>query len=325
MARKNKSKKQFIFLACFLSTVAICYACVKLLPLVQRYRFAQEDLKHPEEFVVTSKVNPQKDEDFFIFNKKTKRQIIWVTLSSDKKSKSFSGFYSGEEYRNGSLYLRRQLLAATNDGKYQLVVYDWRRESKKLISSDHYFDFEVLHDGRIAILLIDKLVFLDKEGTEILSFPIKELTVAPWLFADQRLSVPYEPWVNFINVSSDLIWLENSVARSTGGLVKLDINTYKIEKYDISDLGILMDFDFNAKKEKIASSGCPIGFETQEDEDAYKQSKQKEELTIYDLKTRSKELVATSIAKCFRPRWIDENTLEYDDPAGIGRLLKELP
>jgi len=37
------------------------------------------------------------------------------------------------------------------------------------------------------------------------------------------------------------------------------------------------------------------------------------------------ETIATAAMRCLHPWWLDDNTLEYDDPAGTGWLTRTTP
>jgi hypothetical protein len=77
-------------------------------------------------------------------------------------------------------------------------------------------------------------------------------------------------------------------------------------------------------KEKIAFSDYPAMYDVDSAQE-YERSGAKVNLVVYDLKTKAQEQIATSITKKFEPKWIDENTLEYNNPNGTGRLTKQIP
>jgi hypothetical protein len=47
-------------------------------------------------------------------------------------------------------------------------------------------------------------------------------------------------------------------------------------------------------------------------------------LFVYDFNTQTEKVIATSISKLFHPRWLDDRTIEYDDPSGEGKIVVTL-
>jgi len=98
---------------------------------------------------------------------------------------------------------------------------------------------------------------------------------------------------------------------------------FRTTKFDVSDLPIGDDFDLNSVKEKIVFSDYfePLDADIKKE---MEKSKPTWKLFIYDLGSKSKQILATS-RKGFNPRWVDENTIAYDNPNGKGRLTKAIP
>jgi len=83
------------------------------------------------------------------------------------------------------------------------------------------------------------------------------------------------------------------------------------------------EFDINPRKEIIAFSNYPAMFDVDSVKE-YEQSGAKVILIVYDLKTKVQQQIATSKTKKFGPKWVDENTLEYNNPSGTGRITKQI-
>ena len=47
-------------------------------------------------------------------------------------------------------------------------------------------------------------------------------------------------------------------------------------------------------------------------------------LLTYDLFIQKHEAITTSIAKAFKPKWVNHYTIEYENPKGQGRVTKKL-
>ena len=106
-------------------------------------------------------------------------------------------------------------------------------------------------------------------------------------------------------------------------IIKMETPGFRTTKFDVSDLPIDDDFDLNPVKKKIVFSDYfePLDADIKKE---MEKSKPTWKLFIYDLGSKSKQILATS-RKGFNPRWVDENTIAYDNPNGKGRLTKAIP
>lgn len=105
---------------------------------------------------------------------------------------------------------------------------------------------------------------------------------------------------------------------------KIDANKdFSLKTYDVSALPVQgLEFTLNPDKEIIAFSDFPVLFD-KETADQFTASKKTVTLFTYDLDSKEKEIIATSVAKPFHPAWFDPDTLEYDDPNAEVRIVKE--
>lgn len=125
--------------------------------------------------------------------------------------------------------------------------------------------------------------------------------------------------------SKNNLWFPAGPTAFVEAVIKIDSNTFQITKFDLSDVYITKsEFDLNPTKERIVFSNFPAIFDADSVEE-FRASKKTVTLFVYDLNNKSKEAIATSITKEFHPKWIDENTLEYDKPSGEGRVTKAIP
>jgi hypothetical protein len=128
---------------------------------------------------------------------------------------------------------------------------------------------------------------------------------------------------NPIDWSEHSIWVTNYGGPTLDGLVQIDPQTFAITKFSLIGMGI-SEYAFNAKAKKIAYSNRRV-FMDAESMQKYLQSGEKVNLTVYDLTTHALLQIATAITKPFAPKWLDDHTLEYDDPNGAGRISVQVP
>ena len=75
----------------------------------------------------------------------------------------------------------------------------------------------------------------------------------------------------------------------------------------------------NANTGQIVYSDYPDFFETGLSQQ-FIDNATKVHLFLYDLNTQALQTIATSTARHFSPKWLDNATIEYDDPNGGARI-----
>jgi len=75
---------------------------------------------------------------------------------------------------------------------------------------------------------------------------------------------------------------------------------------------------------KLVYSDLPAIFTVDDIED-FVRSQQQVTLFVYDLASQSTQVIATSVAEGFHPRWLDDSTIEYSDPDGNDRIVYTMP
>lgn len=161
--------------------------------------------------------------------------------------------------------------------------------------------------------MIKELNLLDNEGIKIKTYRSSELIVNP----DERLAYDFLAW------GPDSIWLDNTFGPSLTGLAKVDTKTFLVTRYDLASLQTGPEYTINVYKEKIAFSNYPALFDADGAKE-YLKSGAKVNLIVYDLKNKTQQQIAISITKRFEPRWLDANTLEYNNPNSEGRLTQKV-
>ena len=166
----------------------------------------------------------------------------------------------------------------------------------------------------IAIITNEEFNLLNNNGSKIKTFQSNEV------ISDLQGS----PMFGFFAWGLNAIWLDNTLGSSLTGIVKINTSNYDVTKYDLSGLPAGPEFIINVYKEKIAFSNFPAMFDVDSAQE-YERSGMKVNLIVYDLSSKSQQIIATSVTKKFEPKWLDESTLEYNNPDGTGRITKQIP
>lgn len=250
--------------------------------------------------------------DVYLKDRSTGEETLFITLAD-----VYREHYHSAEFHNGNLYI----ITRTGEGLgYQdntdwidvLWRYNSQKQGQKLYSFQG-LDFRVSSDEKYIAVFDNKvLTLLDKQGSIVKTFSNKELTSVP----------EGSPSIGFLKWELGAIWLDNTSGPSLVGLIKIDLSSYDVTTYDLSNLPSSTEYDLNTKKRLLAFSDYPALFDVEGARD-YEQSGKEVHLIVYDLKTKSQLQVASSVTKRFKQSWIDDATLEYDNPTGEGRLTKK--
>lgn len=252
--------------------------------------------------------------DIYLKDPKTGQETFYITLSD-----IYRNHYHNAEYHNGNLYIIHR---TGGDTGYQtnpnwtdeLWRYNQQKQGQKLYSV-RGLDFRVSDDEKlIAIITNEEFNLLNNSGSKIRTFQSNEVVANP----------ENSPMFGFLAWGQSSIWLDNTFGPSLVGLAKINMTNYAVTKYDLSELPAGPEFAINVYKEKIAFSNFPAMFDVDSAQE-YERSGAKVNLIVYDLNSKSQQTIATSITKKFEPKWLDETTLEYNNPNGIGRITKQIP
>ena len=96
---------------------------------------------------------------------------------------------------------------------------------------------------------------------------------------------------------------------------------WEVKKYSTGNLPLGLEFELNANRGLC--SLVIIRYYWCFSESEYNSSK-KSKLYIYDLDTQKQQTISTSITKRFNPKWLDDNTIEFDSPNGNGRQIYKI-
>ena len=247
--------------------------------------------------------------DIYIKNIKTGEETFLITLSD-----VYAEHFHNSEYHNGNLYVIRRTGNSTYPSEAwmdELWKYDSSKNGQKLFSLKGLNFLVPSNESLIGITDgATKLVFIDRSGKTIQEFTLSQIS-----------SLQAEPIIGLNSWTSDgsILWGDLSLGPVSAAFFKVNTKNWSVTKYDVSTLSFGTETALNADMAKIAYSDYPALFDV-DGANAFKASKKKVTLYIYDLNTKSNIVVNTSIVKQFSPKWIDTKTLEYNNPNSDSRL-----
>lgn len=121
-----------------------------------------------------------------------------------------------------------------------------------------------------------------------------------------------------------VLWVKAHLGLQIVSLLVVNPSSGYFHQYDLSSKKVsICDFALNvARKEIVYNSFCPL--EVDDVTRAIAQSL-KTPLYVYGLETKSEQIVVTGVARQYNPAWLNDETLEYDDPNGTGRISSQVP
>lgn len=261
----------------------------------------------------------QGDARLFVFfqdkNKVIDKQLF--TLPSDFYNENIAGIDGSVEYKDGSLYIIRRL---PGSGTNELWKYGKRdplgkaSEGKKLYSGE-ISKFSVSAKGRyVAVTVSDKkkLVIIDQDGSIM-----KEYDTAGLGYLDER-GEPF--WFGLWDWTADEkeFWGTLGNKPISEAVYKISSDSWEIKKYDVP---FDQEWDLNVENKKIVYSDCPVIRDT-DSLDRFRSSGTNVNLMVYDITSGQTSNLESATSKCFSPKWLNSQVVEYNDPNGGGRLSK---
>lgn len=186
---------------------------------------------------------------------------------------------------------------------------------------DKYFDFQISPDKKYLTateknsnLSGQNLTLLNNEsGTVIKTFSLSNLNIS-----NNEAAIWTLAWSE-----QNKLWIRAQMGRQIISLIFFEEPNFSPQQYNLESENVTTcDFAFNAEREAfVFSDFCPS--DTIDLEDAVKNNT-KTTLYLYDLKTQTKRIVAEAVAKEFSPVWINDQTVEYNDPNNNGSRLNKM-
>ena len=220
------------------------------------------------------------------------------------------------EYHNGHLYA----LHLTGDYRWPSHLWTeelWRYQGSKRrtrVFSDQGIDFRVAPNESVIVVGCGgeengRLVFLSPGGSVIRTI----------LASDLRLDYIGTLWVTnqFVFVSP------GGPEAGLDRLVRIGLRDSSVTVFELHELAIDVDFDFDPERQMIVGSDCPA-FVDAEEANEWRSTRPLVALHLYSLATRSDTILATSVAKDFRPQWVREGVVEFTDPTSGKRVSRSV-
>jgi hypothetical protein len=276
-------------------------------------------------FDVVLKEN-QRDEtktDVYLKNKTTEQEESYMTLTD-----VYWNHYHAVEYLDDNLYIIRRIgYEGYPDEEWSDELWKYNPDKKGInLFSSKGVDFRLSTNGEFAAIRDshERIVFLNLKTNNIeREFSDKELGAYVVLnpkAGPTNLAIDLDQWSD----NCKYFWVSLSASAYPLRIIKIKINGWTMDKFDVSDLSLsFVDLNLNPNTAKVVFSNYPVFF----DVDSQKEYETKENIVtlfLYDLPTRNKQIINTSINKPFKPAWVNDNTIEYDDPQGSGRITFDL-
>jgi hypothetical protein len=275
-------------------------------------------IPEPTVLTVVLQPNPQADAktDVYLKDLKTGEQKLFLTLDN-----VYREHYHAAEVHNGNVYIiLRTGDVNSADGNWtdELWRYDAKGQGTKLYSFKG-LNFRTAPDESYTALpqpdddqssLTRKVVFIDPQGKVV-----HEVNFVP----DGDVN-DYYPASGLWSDNSQDYWDIAQIGPAPQFAFHINVTSWQLETYPLSQLNIPDEHDLNANTGQLVYSDYPIFFDATGSEQ-FASSGKPVTLSVYDFKSQKTQVIATSVAKKFEPKWLPDNSIEYNDPNGTGRIV----
>jgi hypothetical protein len=254
--------------------------------------------------------------DIYIRNQKTKEERLFITLPDVCRMNG-----PDAQYHHGDLYIIRTSggkVAPTPGGDCSGSGPDFKRELWRYSPDKQGAQIFPGTVGSYLFSADEKVVAIDT-GLDMRFLAGDGKVLRTLSSSDVGLENP-----SLYAWGGSAFWLVEGVGAELPYLVKVEVPGFRLTKFDLTALGIGPEADFDPVKGRIVSSDFPPLYDTMS-ADEFRASKATVTLFTYDLETKRKQVIATSVTKKFNPKWIGDDTVEYDNPKGKGRLTRRIP
>lgn len=224
------------------------------------------------------------------------------------------------EFNHGNLYILHRIENADQvDPQLQLEdqLWKYRADGKgRNIFTGLGADFRVAPDNEHVVVtamnnnreLGKVLTFLSGEGIVDQTYSAKEL---------QMENVVLEKWTN------NTFWVSELAGPIPQKLISVTLPDYDLSDYSLSNLSIGREYEIHPNAPKIAYSDYPVLLDA-DSQVEFDQQPKTITLKVTDLVKNSTQVVATSTNKPFLPKWKNQLILEFNNPAGEGRVSQSI-
>ena len=270
--------------------------------------FAQSEGVQPDQFAVVFEAYPEDESKFDVqvFNVTKNEEALRVTVEDVNVN-----HYHNSEAHNGNLYILKEIGdTSTDDWMYELWVYS--AEGGRLLFSSKGMDFRVAPDESYIALsyplppdyFYGAVGFLDLAGGGEL---VQEF---PYESIPEELSIGLEEWSD----DSSSMWVKFAAGPSPQIYSKVDTVSWQTTEYDLLDPGVGHENDLNPNISQVVFSDLPAFFDAMSAQ-LFLESGNPVTLFLYDLDKAEIQVIAESVASAFSPKWLNNNTIEFVDPA----------
>jgi hypothetical protein len=273
-----------------------------------------EEIVDEPQFEIVYMDNPEANKtDVYLQNVETEAVELFATIPD-----IYEQHYHSSEFHNGNVYIiRRTGDVETDNWQDELWKYDELRAGVMLYTIKG-LDFRVSPDEAYVAIsggdetVGENLVILDNQGGVLQEFIADQVLTGP---ADTPLMVGLVDWSD----DSSTLWVKTN-GPVLASYSRLLAPSWQVAMFDLSGVPIgRAENELNPNTGKVVFSDMPMFFAADQ-YDEFKASEKAVTLYIYDLVTQSLQEIAASTAKEFEPLWLDDSTIEYNDPVGEGRL-----
>jgi hypothetical protein len=214
-------------------------------------------------------------------------------------------------------YLYCTVLNSIGNDEYKEEVIKFDKENNKsVIYEGKNVEISASPDGEYFIIIENPMRYPDEEKNtreRILKILDKNDKIIFDESIDSRMDTDLYPY----GWNDKEFW---GLFRFVAGKPEILILNAETLEYDvIENKADHMEFDINMENGWICCSDFPVFFDIYTYNE-FKESKKEVKLYLYNIFTDEKINIATSAAKEFSPKWVDEYTFEYTDPGNNERI-----
>lgn len=274
--------------------------------------------------IAKAQANSRNTVDLFIRDETTAREEYFKTITD-----GYLNHYHSSESHNSNYYLIRRIgydgSADDDDWSDELWRYTPQKKAAKRYSIKG-LDFRVasnektiaLTGGEVNSKIGEQFIFLNDSGKEIKRYNVQDLLTG-------QENKAYIPMIGLLKWSdnSENLWGVLAEGSWIETMFSINISTWEIKKYSTEDLPLDFEFELNANRGLLLFSDYPLLLDICAERE-FNSSQKSINLYVYDLETRRQQTISTSITKRFNPKWLDDDTIEFDSPAGNGRQISKI-
>lgn len=321
-----RKKKALLALAVLIALFSIIII-FSVLILRQKSEMAEkneiaQDVKKIENAGIDEKKMSKETENsskMFVFikdkNKENEKQLF--TVPSDFYGENVAGVENEADYKNGSLYIIRKMSDSVEKELWRYGKKDRLGsvpEGKKMYSGK-IFKFNVSPLGKyIAITTAakEKLIIIDAEGNILKEYDTKELG-----FLNSEM---FPLWFGLLDWTSDEkeFWGTLGNKPIPEAIYRISLSNLEISKFSVP---FDQEWDLNTDSKRIIYSDCPF-MKDSSGSASFSGSNTQVDLIVYDVIKDTHSILESANSKCFNPKWINNQVIEYDNPNGTERTSR---